>query len=211
MIAFVQGRVDSVSVDTAVVDVGGVGLQVLCTPGTLSALRPGEHARLPTSMVVREDSLTLFGFADDDERGLFELLQTASGVGPKLAQAMLAVHGPESLRRAVADEDLGALTRVPGIGRKGAQRIVLELKDRVGAPGATGSAAPAAAGGGAPGGAAGGTGAGGWREQVREGLLGLGWAARDADAAVASVADQAGEEPDVSAMLRAALRTLARA
>jgi holliday junction DNA helicase RuvA len=210
VIAFVQGRVDSVTVDTAVVDVGGVGLQVLCTPGTLSALRPGAHARLPTSMVVREDSLTLFGFADDDERGLFELLQTASGVGPKLAQAMLAVHGPEELRRAVADEDLAALTRVPGIGRKGAQRIVLELKDRVGTPGTAGEAGAPAAGSAAT--AGGGAAAGaGWREQVREGLLGLGWSARDADAAVASVADQAGDDPDVSAMLRAALRTLARA
>jgi holliday junction DNA helicase RuvA len=206
MIAFVQGRVDTVGVDTAVVDVGGVGLQVLCTPGTLASLRAGEHARLPTSMVVREDSLTLFGFADDDERGLFELLQTASGVGPKLAQAMLAVHGPQALRRAVAHEDLATLTRVPGIGRKGAQRIVLELKDRVGTPDPAATSEAGAPGTAAVGGATGGA----WREQVREGLLGLGWSARDAESAVASVADQAGDEPDVSAMLRAALRTLAR-
>jgi holliday junction DNA helicase RuvA len=206
MIAFVQGRVDTVGVDTAVVDVGGVGLQVLCTPGTLASLRAGEHARLPTSMVVREDSLTLFGFADDDERGLFELLQTASGVGPKLAQAMLAVHGPQALRRAVAHEDLATLTRVPGIGRKGAQRIVLELKDRVGTPDPAATSEAGAPGTPAVGGATGGA----WREQVREGLLGLGWSARDAESAVASVADQAGDEPDVSAMLRAALRTLAR-
>ncbi|MDQ4085203.1 MAG: Holliday junction branch migration protein RuvA, partial [Actinomycetota bacterium] len=140
MIAFVHGRVAAVGLDSAVVEVGGIGLQVLCTPGTLATLRPGEQARLPTSMVVREDSLTLFGFADEDERALFELLQTASGVGPKLAQAMLAVHGPEELRRAVAGDDIAALTRVPGIGRKGAQRIVLELKDRIGAPGAAGPA-----------------------------------------------------------------------
>jgi len=201
VIAFVQGRVEAVTLDSAVVDVGGVGLQVLCTPATLASLRTGERARLPTSMVVREDSLTLFGFADDDERGLFELLQTASGVGPKLAQAMLAVHGPDELRRAVAGDDLAALTKVPGIGRKGAQRIVLELKDRIGA------AAPASP----PGGPANPAGtAGQWRDQVHQALLGLGWSARDAESAVDAVSDQAGDTPDVSVLLRAALRTLAK-
>lgn len=200
MIAFVQGRVASVALDSAVVDVGGVGLQVLCTPATLAMLRKGEHARLPTSMVVREDSLTLFGFADEDERALFELLQTASGGGPKLAQAMLAVHGPDELRMAVAHDDLVALTRVPGIGRKGAQRIVLELKDRIGPPGASDTNGRAPAAGGAQ----------QWRDQVHQALLGLGWSARDAESAVSAVADQAGADPEVSALLRAALRTLAK-
>ncbi len=200
MIAFVQGRVETVTLDSAVVDVGGVGLQVLCTPATLASLRTGESARLPTSMVVREDSLTLFGFADDDERTLFELLQTASGVGPKLAQAMLAVHGPDELRRAVAGDDLAALTKVPGIGRKGAQRIVLELKDRIGAASAVpaGPAAPSTPQ------------AAQWRDQVHQALLGLGWSARDAESAVDAVSDQAGDSPDVSVLLRAALRTLAK-
>ncbi len=133
MIAFVAGRVAALAPDGAVVEVGGVGLSVQCTPGTLARLRVGEAAQLPTSLVVREESLTLYGFADDDERTVFELLQTASGVGPRLAQAMLAVHPPDALRRAVATEDLGALMLVPGIGKKGAQRIVLELKDRLGA------------------------------------------------------------------------------
>ena len=202
MIAFVHGRVEAVTLDSAVVDVGGVGLQVLCTPATLASLRPGEQARLPTSMVVREDSLTLFGFVDDDERSLFELLQTASGVGPKLAQAMLAVHGPDELRRAVAGDDLAALTKVPGIGRKGAQRIVLELKDRIGTAATSGqpagpSATPAAQGA-------------QWRDQVHHALLGLGWSARDAESAVDAVSDQAGDSPDVSVLLRAALRTLAK-
>jgi holliday junction DNA helicase RuvA len=201
MIAFVQGRVCAVTLDSAVVDVGGVGLQVLCTPGTLAGLRTGEQARLPTAMVVREDSLTLFGFADDDERGLFELLQTASGVGPKLAQAMLAVHGPDDLRRAVASDDLAALTKVPGIGRKGAQRIVLELKDRIGAA-PTAQPAPGRAGAHGDGGQ--------WRDQVHQALLGLGWSARDAETAVDSVADQAQDGTDVSVLLRAALRSLAR-
>jgi holliday junction DNA helicase RuvA len=201
VIAFVQGRVATVTLDSAVVDVGGVGLQVMCTPATLASLRPGEQARLPTSMVVREDSLTLFGFADDDERGLFELLQTASGVGPKLAQAMLAVHGPDELRRAVAADDLVALTRVPGIGRKGAQRIVLELKDRIGAMGSTLPAGPSVMSRGQ---------AAQWRDQVHQALLGLGWSARDAESAVEAVTDQAGDSPDVSVLLRAALRTLAK-
>jgi Holliday junction DNA helicase RuvA len=198
MIAFVRGHVAEVSLDSAVIEVGGLGIQVLCAPATLAGLRVGEPVRLPTSMVVREDSLTLFGFADDDERVLFELLQTASGVGPRLAQAMLAVHGPDALRRAVATEDLVGLTAVPGIGRKGAQRIVLELKDRIGAVPATPSPVESSRGS-------------AWREQVQGALLGLGWSVREADAAVEAVAEQAVEPPDVPALLRAALRTLSRA
>ena len=116
----------------------------MCTPRTLADLRTGQEATLPTSMVVREDSLTLFGFADDDEKQTFELVQTASGVGPKLAQAMLAVHTPEEIRRAVATDDVKTLTTVPGIGQKGAQRIILELKDRIGSPGTTTVLRPAA-------------------------------------------------------------------
>lgn len=199
MIAFVRGRVAAVTLSSAVVEVGGVGLEVMCTPGTLATLRTGREATLPTSMVVREDSLTLFGFADEDEKHTFELLQTASGVGPKLAQAMLAVLPPDDLRRTIAADDVKTLTRVPGIGQKGAQRIILELKDRVGAPVGGRTPAPAAV---AP-----------WRDQVHQGLVGLGWPARDADRAVEAVADQAVgvEQPDVAALLRAALRTLSKA
>jgi Holliday junction DNA helicase RuvA len=207
MIAFVSGPVAALAPDAAVVDVGGVGLSVHCTPATLSRLRVGEPARLPTSLIVREDSLTLYGFADDDERQVFELLQTASGVGPRLAQAMLAVHGPDDLRRAVATEDLSALTEVPGIGRKGAQRIVLELKDRLGAP-VGGSAARVRPG----------TVAAGWRDQVQGALLNLGWSAREAEQAVAAVLSQAetaqpdaAEPPDVATLLRSALKVLNRA
>ena len=118
VIASVHGRVAELLPDSAVVEVGGLGLAVMCTPATLAALRVGEPARLATALVVREDSLTLYGFADDDERAVFELLQTATGVGPRLAQAMLAVHRPDELRRAVAHDDLAALVKVPGIGRK---------------------------------------------------------------------------------------------
>ena len=134
MIAHLRGTVDAVTPDGAVIDVGGVGLAFQCTPDTLATLKPGEPARVATSLVVREDSLTLFGFGSDDERNVFELLQTASGVGPRLALAMLAVHSPDALRKALANEDVKALTMVPGIGNKGAQRIILELKDRLGAP-----------------------------------------------------------------------------
>jgi holliday junction DNA helicase RuvA len=134
MIASVRGRVAAVSPDGAVVEVGGVGLAVHCTPGTLAGLRLGAEARLATSLVVREDSLTLYGFADDDEKHLFELLQTASGVGPRLAQAVLAVLTPDAVRKAIANADTATLTRVPGIGKKGAERLVLELRDRVGPP-----------------------------------------------------------------------------
>jgi holliday junction DNA helicase RuvA len=154
---------------------------------------------LPTSMVVREDSLTLFGFADEDEKQTFELLQTASGVGPKLAQAMLAVLSTDDLRLAIAGDDVKSLTRVPGIGQKGAQRIILELRDRIGAPtGAGRTAAPATPGA-------------QWRDQVHQGLVGLGWPARDAEKAVDAVAPQAGDVPDVASLLRAALRTLSKA
>jgi holliday junction DNA helicase RuvA len=198
MIAFVRGRVAGLTLSSAVLEVGGVGLEVMCTPGTLADLRTGQEATLPTSMVVREDSLTLFGFADEDEKQTFELVQTASGVGPKLAQAMVACLSPDDLRRAVAADDVKTLTRVPGIGQKGAQRIILELKDRLGSPIA--GAAPSSAPVDAP-----------WRGQVHQGLVGLGWSAKDAEKAVDAVAPDAGDAPDVAALLRAALRTLSRA
>jgi holliday junction DNA helicase RuvA len=202
MIAHLNGTVAAVGLDGAVIEVGGVGLRVHCTPDTLAHLKPGEQARVATSLVVREDSLTLFGFGTDDERNVFELLQTASGIGPRIALAMLAVHSPDALRRAVAAEDIKALTMVPGIGTKGAQRIVLEMKDRLGAPNDT-----AAGNGFAPARRA----AASWRDQVTTGLVNLGWSARDADAAVTAVeAESDGQVPDVATALRAALRKLSR-
>jgi Holliday junction DNA helicase RuvA len=199
VIASVNGRVAAVSPEGAVVEVGGVGLAVQCTPGTIARLQVGEQARLATSLVVREDSLTLYGFADDDERQLFELLQTANGVGPRLAQAVLAVHQPDAVRRAISGGDLAALTRVPGIGKKGAERLVLELRDRIG-PGSAGSD--------------GGTGVlvGQWQDQVRQGVLALGWSAAQADQAVSAVAETIdGETPPVPVLLRQAIRLLGRA
>jgi holliday junction DNA helicase RuvA len=231
VISHLTGVVHALSPEGTVIEVGGVGLLVQCTPGTLATLRAGERARIATSLVVREDALTLFGFASDDERDVFELAQTASGVGPRLALAMLAVFTPDALRQAVAAEDVTALTRVPGIGRKGAQRIVLELAGRLGAPGA--GVTPAGPGGQAAPGVPGARAASApWREQVRAGLVNLGWQARDADQAIAAVEAElaesapdggpggngdrpagaaAGEEPDVAVMLRAALRKLSTA
>lgn len=201
MIAFVSGPVAALSPDSAVVEVGGIGIAVQCAPNTLSGLRMGQQARLATSLVVREDSLTLYGFQDDDERQTFELLQTASGVGPRLAQAMLAVHSPDALRRAVATADEKALIAVPGIGKRGAQKLLLELKDRLGAPLGTAPAigSPVTTG---------------WRDQLQAALIGLGYATREADEAVAAVAPQAEAAegpPQVGQLLKAALQTLNRA
>jgi len=209
VIASLSGRVTATGPDSAVVEVGGVGLLVSCTPATLATLRLGERATLATSLVVREDSLTLYGFADEDERLVFELVQTVTGIGPRLAQSMLAVHAPDQLRRAVMTDDLVALTKVPGVGRKGAQRIVLELKDRLGPPRGTSAAA-------GPGRVASAAGGEGWQGQVHAALLGLGWTVRDADEAVSVVAAEVAvsdltDAPDVSALLKSALRSLSRA
>lgn len=198
MIAHVRGTVHQVNLSSAVLDVGGVGFEVLCTPDTLAGLRAGEEAQLSTSFVVREDSMTLFGFRDEDEKTCFQVLQTASGVGPKLAQAVLAVMTPDALRQAIHAEDSKALTRVPGIGAKGAAKIVIELKDRIGVP--TGEAGRP----GAP------VIVVTWREQVVEALVGLGYSAKEAEKAADGVAATMGDSPDVGTALRAALQHLGR-
>ena len=220
MIAHLDGVVTGVAPDAAVIDVGGVGLAVQCSPATLAGLRHGERTRVATSLVVREDALTLYGFSSDDERNTFELLQTASGIGPRLALAMLATFSPDGLRRAVAAGDVTELTRVPGIGRKGAQRIVLELAGRLGSPGEGGEGGAGSGHAVAWGRSAAGFGVASltWRDQVRTGLVNLGWQARDADQAIAViepalVADGGGgdgADVDVAAALRAALRALGR-
>jgi Holliday junction DNA helicase RuvA len=217
VIASVHGTVAAVGPDGAVIEVGGVGLAVSCAPATLARLRVGDAARLATSLVVREESLTLYGFPDDDERALFELLQTAAGVGPKVAQAVLAVHRPREVRRAIATADYTALTKVPGIGRKGAERIVLDLRDRIGSIDDGGSAAPS----GGPGVAA----VAPWRDQVAHALAGLGFSSSEAHAALdvvagrlanggAAGADAGGsspDAPDIAALLRQAIQLLGRA
>jgi Holliday junction DNA helicase RuvA len=200
MIASIAGTVSAVGPDAAVVEVGGVGLALVCTPNTLATLRVGELAQLSTSLVVREDALTLYGFGSDDERVVFETLQSVSGVGPRLAQSILAVHSPDAVRAAVATEDVAAFMLVPGIGRKGAQRILLELKDRLTAPSdpvervvrLPGQAGPD------------------WREQLRSALLGLGWTNREVGDALTAVAPDAGPDPDVAALLRRSLQLLSK-
>ncbi len=200
MIAQLSGTVLQVGPTSAVIDVGGLGVLALCSPNTVAGLRVGERATLATALIVREDSLSLYGFASTDEREFFELLLTASGVGPKLAQAALAVLTPDELRSAIAGENLAQLCKVPGIGRKGAQRIVLELKDKINAVGVPDERTPTAAS------------AAGWREQVAQGLQGLGWSARDADVACAEVEHLVIADPEigVAVLMRAALQSLAR-
>jgi Holliday junction DNA helicase RuvA len=206
VIASVRGEVTAVGPNEAVVDIGGrsggLGFAVQCGPNTLATLRVGGQAVLHTSLIVREDSLTLYGFGSADERSLFELLQTASGVGPRVAQAMLSVLDPVSIRTAIATADTTTLIRVPGIGKKSAERLVLELKDRIGSlptvavPAGAPAARPVA-----------------WRDQVSEGLVGLGWSVREATAAVAAVAGSLpdGEpEPPVPVLLKQAIRHLGR-
>jgi Holliday junction DNA helicase RuvA len=209
LIASVSGRVAAVSPDGAVVEVGGIGLAVQCTPGTIARLQVGETARLSTSLIVREDSLTLYGFADDDERQLFELLQTANGVGPRLAQAVLAIHPPREVRRAVSTADVKALMQVPGIGKKGAERLILELRDRLGSTTSDTVLAP-------PGGPSPVTPVAPWRDQLTSALVGLGWSTKEADAAVVQLAPVADEQVmasgsvEVAVLLRQALQLLGR-
>jgi Holliday junction DNA helicase RuvA len=206
MITSVRGVVLSAGLDSAVIEVGGVGLFLHITASTAASLRVGAEALLATRLVVREESLTLYGFADEDERAIFNLVQTVSGVGPRLALAMLAIHAPNGLRRAISSGDLVALTKVPGIGKKGAERLVLELRDKIGQPsGSTSSEAAQPRSDEAS-------------AQVRDALVGLGWSSRQADDAVEAVRPEAvdganlptSKGSDVSALLRAALRELGR-
>ncbi len=193
MIAQLSGTVLSVGASAVVIDVAGVGYRVLSTPGTLAQLRAGAPASLATHLVVREDSLTLFGFASARERDMFETLQSVQGVGPKLALAMLAVHEPDALSRAIHAGDRAALEKVPGVGAKVAARLLLELAGKLDTAGLV-AERPAIAD---------------ERAQVEEALVALGWNVKAAQAAVASVQ---GSEPvaagDVPRVLRAALREL---
>ena len=203
MISSVRGRVLSVGLDHAVVEVGGVGFAVHAVPSTLATLRRGEEASLATALVVREESLTLFGFTDAEARELFWLLQTVSGIGPRTALAMLAVLEPGQLRAALSDGNVSMLTRVPGIGRKGAERLIIELRDKVGGL-PTSPDAPAGSAG-----TAGGGHAGAVRASVVEALVGLGFTAKQAEQAVDGVLSDNGDA-DTSGVLRKALATLGR-
>jgi holliday junction DNA helicase RuvA len=197
VISSLRGPVLSIGLDHAVIEVGGVGFSVLATPTTLASLRRGEQAQLFTALIVREDSLTLFGFTDPDARGLFGLLLTVSGIGPKIALSALAVLEPDKLRAALSESNISMLTQVPGIGRKGAERLIIELRDKVGAL-TSGLLAPES-----------GPDTDLVRVQVTEALLGLGFAAKAAEQAVDAVLAENGSA-DTSAVLRKALTSLGR-
>ncbi|TLF61431.1 Holliday junction branch migration protein RuvA [Nocardia cyriacigeorgica] len=199
MIASIRGEVVEIALDHVVVEAAGVGYRLNATPATLSWLTRGEQTRLYTAMIVREDSMTLYGFADTEARDLFGLLQTVSGVGPRLAMAVLAVLEPEALRKALAESNVAALTRVPGIGKRGAERMVVELRDKVnlvpvqsGPPGSAPAAVVTPV-----------------REQVVEALTGLGFPLKQAESAVDTVL---ADDPaaTTSAALRAALGLLGK-
>ena len=196
MISSVRGEVLEVALDHAVIEAAGMGYRVNATPSTLATLRQGTQARLVTAMIVREDSMTLYGFPDSDTRDLFLTLLSVSGVGPRLAMATLAVHDASALRHALADGDVAALTRVPGIGKRGAERMVVELRDKVGVVGATGAAPP--------------VNGHAVRSPVVEALVGLGFAAKQAEEATDKVlANDHGVT--TSSALRAALSLLGKA
>ncbi|WP_205877646.1 Holliday junction branch migration protein RuvA [Mycobacterium camsae] len=197
MIASVRGEVLEVALDHAVIEAAGVGYRVNATPSTLSTLRSGTEARLITAMIVREDSMTLYGFCDAETRDLFQTLLSVSGVGPRLAMATLAVHDATALRQALADGDVTALTRVPGIGKRSAERMVLELRDKVGAVAGSGAAAAGVNGHAV-------------RAPVVEALVGLGFAVKQAEEATDKVL-AADRDASTSTALRAALSLLGKA
>lgn len=199
MIALLTGTVEKVRLDSTIVTVGGFGITVFAAPHTLAGLTVGQTVTLATSLVVREDSLTLYGFDDEGARDAFETLQTVSGVGPRLALAMLAVFSADGLRRAVADEDVQSLTRVPGVGKKGASRLVLELGDKLGAAADPGGGGPAAS----PSGTA-------VESQVIEALVGLGWNEKQATENARAVLAETGTDRPVAELLREILREMGR-
>jgi Holliday junction DNA helicase RuvA len=200
MISRLRGEVLAAGGTWVELDLSGFGVRVLCTPATAASARLGEQLIVHASLVVREDSLTLYGFGSADERDLFELAQSASGIGPRIALAICSVFTPAEFAAAVRAENTSAITKVPGIGAKGAAKLVLELKDKVRgfAGAAAGPSLPVVAAG--------------WRDQVRGGLEGLGYSTRDAEVACDRVAELVANDPEiaVAVLLRAALRSLAK-
>jgi Holliday junction DNA helicase RuvA len=198
MISLLNGVVRSIQTDKAVIEVGGVGLSVSITHHTSGQLNLGAPAQLFISLVVREDSLTLFGFLDEESRSTFELVQTVSGIGPKVALAIMGAHSPQSLALAITQEDIKGIEKVPGIGRKGAQRLILELKGKISDFGTSDQERthqPV------------------WREQLTSALVSLGFTAKDSDAAINKVLAQCSEEgvdpssSDLSDLLKRTLQT----
>ncbi|MGI8425073.1 MAG: Holliday junction branch migration protein RuvA [Actinomycetota bacterium] len=191
MIASLTGKVAAFSSGAVELEVGGVGYLVNVPASLLAELRLGQKVRMLTHMVVREDSMTLFGFAGPEDRDLFLTLLSVTGVGPKLAIGILGTLPPEVFRRAVASGDIVALTSVSGLGKRGAERIVLELKERLGV--GTVSAEDQSK-----------------MAEVREALMGLGYSAMELREVLDRVLDQAGDGVEVGGLVKAALRELSR-
>jgi Holliday junction DNA helicase RuvA len=198
MISLVNGVVRSIGSEKVVVEVGGVGLAVSVTSQTGSQLNIGVPVQLFTTLIVREDALTLFGFLDEESRSTFELVQTVTGIGPKVALAIMGSHSPQTLAAAIAQEDIAAIEKVPGIGRKGAQRLILELKGKItdfGNAPRSSHHQPV------------------WREQLTSALVSLGFSAKDSDAAINSVVAEYAEngveptELELSELLKKALQS----
>lgn len=196
MISILRGTVASTGLDHVDVVVGGIGFRVHVTPACAQAMARDREITVHTSMIVREDSMTLYGFESSDERDVFAALMTVSGIGPKIALAALAVLRPDDLRRAVRDQDLAVLQRIPGVGKKSAQRMALEIGDKLGSPAALPGAGPTRSAPPAEDAVA---------AEVRIALVGLGWSETQACAAIEKLA---GSGLGASDMLRAALVTL---
>jgi Holliday junction DNA helicase RuvA len=199
MIASLNGTVKSTSLNSVVIDVGGVGILVHISPRLSASLVVGLTAHLHTTLIVREDALTLYGFESASDRELFEVLQTVTGIGPKVAQSALSVFDAPEIVSAIVNEKASALEKIPGLGKKGAQRLILELKEKV----KSFSATPAHLG----------NSVGNWREQVSEALLSLGFNSRDTEEALELVSSQFGSklgETDVAALLKFALQSRGR-
>ena len=199
MIATLTGEVAWIGLDRLVLEVGGIGYDVRTTHPTLSAVRHGQRVRLFTELVVREDSLTLFGFLDRDDADIFTLVQSVTGIGARTALALLSVLSPDDLRRAVLAGDTKAITKTPGIGPKVANRMILELKDKVSVP--VGASAQVEIP--AP------------QEQLKpdsadvvDALIGLGWQEKAASEAVRRAAEHLGDDAQRSDLLRTALKSL---
>ncbi|SDB85134.1 Holliday junction DNA helicase subunit RuvA [Raineyella antarctica] len=203
MIAHLTGTVSAIRATTAVIDLGGLGLEVQCTARALAGLRLGERGHLETSLQMRQETFTLFGFVDPTEREAFEMLLGVNAVGPKLALAVLSLFDPPAFVAAILAEDLAALTRVPGVGKKSAERMLVELKDKVvrlgvdpvgHRPSVPADERPL------------------WRQQVAGGLQGLGWSAKEAELACDAVEPLVVEDPSigVAQLMRAALQSLAK-
>ena len=185
MIASLSGKVLETRIDGLVISVGGVGMLVMCAPQTVATARLGQEISLATSLIVREDSLTLYGFESAESRELFDTIQGVSGFGAKLAFTIVATFTPDELRTAIGKEDVVRLTKTPGVGAKGAQRLILELKDRIGYVASADGDSSA-------------------MRQVQQALVGLGYSAKDASRAIQSLEDGS----DVALLLKNALQIL---